>query len=85
MNKRKLITVITDILGDRVLVYHDELMHSINKHFQNIPLDMVLDLFERILKDPSSVYRDDGAYFSSAYPTGNQPRNSHKKLKRVEL
>ncbi len=113
MTKRKIVTIITDALGDRVIVGEEELSHSINKHFKNLPVDMVLELIERVLKDPTDIFKDetlkervfnffyklesssrfivavvkvtpDGAFFSSAYPTGTKPRNTHKKLKKVK-
>jgi hypothetical protein len=56
---RKIAAVITDILGDRVVVGEAELLHSMKKHFENIPLDIVLELLERILKDPTEIFRDE--------------------------
>jgi hypothetical protein len=59
MSNRKIITIITDALGDRVVVGEKELDHAIEGHFEGIPQDIILELLERILKDPSEVYRDD--------------------------
>ena len=59
MSSRKIIAVITDALGDRVVVGEEELDHSIAGHFKVIPQDIILELLERILKDPSEIYRDD--------------------------
>ncbi len=59
MSIRKIVTIITDALGDRVVVGEKELEHSISEHFKIIPRDIILELLERILKDPSEVYRDD--------------------------
>jgi len=114
VSKRKIVAIITDALGDRVVVGEEELLHSISKHFKNLPVDIMLELIERILKDPTDVFKDesvnervfnffyklesrsrfivavvkitpDGAFFSSAYPTGSKPRNIHKKLKKVKI
>ncbi len=48
MNSRKIVAVITDILGDRVIIGESELRHAINAHFEIIPSDMLLELLERI-------------------------------------
>lgn len=56
--KRKIAAVITDILGDRVVVGEEELQNHLRKHFSGIPRDMVLELIERILKDPSIIYEE---------------------------
>lgn len=56
---RKIIAVITDALGDRVIVGEKELEHSIEGHFKVIPQDIILELLERVLKDPTEIYRDD--------------------------
>ena len=55
---RKIVAVITDILGDRVIVGERELDHAIEGHFIAIPQDIILELLERILKDPTEIYRD---------------------------
>ncbi len=47
--KRKIAAVITDILGDRVIIGEDELQIHLKKHFIGIPRDMILELIERIL------------------------------------
>ena len=57
--KRRIIAVITDILGDRVIVGETELQHSIEDHFTSVPQDIVLELMEKVLKDPTEIYRDD--------------------------
>lgn len=59
MSGRKIIVVITDILGDRVVVGEKELNHAIAGHFESIPQDIILELLERVLRDPSEIYRDD--------------------------
>ena len=59
MSSRRIVTVITDALGDRVVVGEEELDHSIQGHFKIIPQDITLELLERILKDPTEIYQDD--------------------------
>jgi hypothetical protein len=59
MTQRKIAAVITDALGDRVVVGEKELEHSIEGHFESIPKDLILELLEKVLRDPSEVYRDD--------------------------
>jgi len=108
---KKIVTIITAITGDRVVVGEDELHHAL-KHFI-LPTDIFLEFLERILKDPSDVFADrekapreyymfyrledkhyvvavvkkttDGAFFASMYPTGEQIRPKHKKLKRIKI
>ena len=53
---QKIVTVITAITGDRVNVGHDELAHA-QRHF-TLPLDILLELLERILKDPTVLFVD---------------------------
>ena len=57
--KRKIITVITALTGDRVVVGAIELAHAIDDHFSVFPQDIVLELLERVLKDPTEIYQDD--------------------------
>jgi hypothetical protein len=52
MTARKIIAVITDALGDRVVVGESELKHAGKEHFETLPTDILLELLERILKDP---------------------------------
>lgn len=59
MTQRKILAVITDILGDRVVVCEKELDHAIEGHFTAVPKDIILELLERVLKDPTEIYRDD--------------------------
>lgn len=54
--KRKIITIITAITGDRVIVGAEELYHAL-RHFI-IPADIFLELLERILKDPTEIFID---------------------------
>ena len=57
MSKQKIAAVITDILGDRVIIGEKELKIHEEKHFA-IPRDMILELIERVLKDPYVVYEE---------------------------
>lgn len=59
MSGRKIVAVITDALGDRVVIGEKELGHAMDDHFKSIPQDILLELVERVLKDPTEVYRDD--------------------------
>lgn len=58
MTGKKIAAVITDILGDRVIIGEDELQNHLQKHYAGIPRDMILELIERVLKDPSVVYEE---------------------------
>jgi hypothetical protein len=58
MSSRKIVTVITDVLGDRVIIGESELNHVIKAHFETLPIDILLELLERILKDPTLVYEE---------------------------
>ncbi len=58
MHVRKITTVITAVTGDRVIVTDEALRHIIEEHFRGIPQDIILETLERILKDPSDLYRD---------------------------
>jgi hypothetical protein len=55
---RKIIAVITDALGDRVVVGEKELDHAIKEHFQALPADILLELIERVLKDPTKIFEE---------------------------
>lgn len=57
MKKRAIVTIITAITGDRIIVCKDELTHAI-RHFL-LPEDIFLELLERILKDPDEIYFND--------------------------
>jgi len=54
--ERKIATIITAITGDRVIIGEEELKHALEEHFSILPVDMLLELIERILKDPSEIY-----------------------------
>jgi len=52
---RKIVTIITAITGDRVIIGEAELKHAMEDHFSMLPTDMLLELIERILKDPTKI------------------------------
>ena len=54
--KRKIVTIITAVNGQRVIVCENELAHAL-RHF-TLPQDIFLELLERVLKDPSEVFVD---------------------------
>jgi len=56
--KREISGIITDIMGDRVIVCAPELAHAIKEHFENIPQDILLELIERILKEPTLIFEE---------------------------
>ena len=58
---KKIVTVITDILGDRVVVCENEFKHAIEDHFPEFPQHLILELLETILKDPTEIFRDDSS------------------------
>ena len=53
---RKIAAIITAITGDRIVIGEDELNHAIDEHFSMLPKDMLLELIERILKDPTKIF-----------------------------
>ncbi len=53
---RKIVTVITAITGDRIIIGEAELNHAKEEHFSILPTDILLELIERILKDPTKVF-----------------------------
>jgi hypothetical protein len=53
---RKVITVITAITGDRIVIGEAELNHAKEEHFSMLPTDILLELIERILKDPTKIF-----------------------------
>ena len=55
---KKILTVITAATGDRIIISEAELLHALNEHFSILPKDILLELIERILKEPTSVYED---------------------------
>jgi hypothetical protein len=53
---RKVTTIITAVTGDRVVIGEAELKHANEEHFSMLPVDILLELIERILKDPSKIF-----------------------------
>lgn len=58
MNSRKITAVITAATGDRVIVTDEAIKHVIDEHFRGVPEDIILETMERVLRDPSDVYKD---------------------------
>ena len=56
--KQKVEAVITDVLGDRVVVLAESLEHAIERHFTLFPKEIVLELIERVLRDPSDIFQE---------------------------
>ena len=56
---RKVAAVITAITGDRVIIGQEELTHAIREHFPMLPSDILLELIERILKDPTKIFEQE--------------------------
>ena len=55
---RRIVTIITAITGDRVVIGEAELIHAKEEHFQILPTDILLELIERILKDPTKIFEE---------------------------
>lgn len=55
---RRIITIITAVTGDRVVIGEAELTHAQEEHFQILPTDILLELIERILKDPTKIFEE---------------------------
>jgi len=55
---RRVAAVITAITGDRVVIGEAELNHAKEEHFQVLPTDMLLELIERVLKDPTKIFEE---------------------------
>ena len=55
--KKEIVTIITAITGDRIIVGRNELYHAM-RHF-SLPEDIFLELLERILKEPDEIYVDE--------------------------
>lgn len=56
---RKVVTVITAITGDRVVIGEAELNHAKGEHFSMLPEDILLELIERVLKDPTKIFNEE--------------------------
>ena len=54
---RRVITVITAITRDRIVIGELEFLHA-KKHFPMLPDDMLLELIERVLKDPTQIFEE---------------------------
>ena len=55
--------IITDILGDRVVIGESELQHSIAEHFENLPENILLELIELVLNDPTFIFEETRGHF----------------------
>lgn len=55
---RKIATIIKDIPGDCVIIGEEELKHALEEHFSILPVNMLLEFIERILKDPSRIFEE---------------------------
>ncbi len=53
---RKVATIITAVTGDRIVIGEAELEHAMEEHFQMLPKDILLELIERVLKDPTKIF-----------------------------
>ena len=58
MSKRRVVAVITDAMGFRVIVQAEALQHTIARHFPLFPSEIVLELIERILRDPTAIFEE---------------------------
>lgn len=54
--ERKVVAVMTAITGDRVVIGESEFNHAKGVHFPMLPSDMLLELIERVLKDPTKIF-----------------------------
>jgi hypothetical protein len=53
---RRVAAIITAITGDRVVIGEEELKHAMEEHFPMLPTDILLELIERVLKDPTKIF-----------------------------
>src|ERR1700690_1679379 len=53
---RRIVTVITAITGDRIVIGDAEFNHAKEEHFPMLPTDILLELIERVLKDPTKIF-----------------------------
>ncbi len=58
VSSKKIVSVVTAITGDRVIVTEESIKHVIEEHFRGIPQGIILETLERVLKDPSDLYKD---------------------------
>lgn len=56
--ERKIVTVITAVTGDRIVIGEAEFNHAKDEHFPMLPSDILLELMERILKDPTKIFEE---------------------------
>ncbi|HSX25544.1 MAG TPA: hypothetical protein VLE89_00880 [Chlamydiales bacterium] len=56
---RRVAAIITAITGDRIIVGEEELNHAMEEHFPMLPIDILLELIERILKDPTKIFEQE--------------------------
>lgn len=56
---RRIAAVITAITGDRIIIGEAELNHAKEEHFSMLPKDILLELIERILKDPTKIFEQE--------------------------
>jgi hypothetical protein len=56
---RKVLAVMTAITGDRIIIGEDEINNALDEHFSMIPKDILLQLIERILKDPTKIFKQE--------------------------
>ncbi|MBS3904381.1 MAG: hypothetical protein KGZ39_03555 [Simkania sp.] len=68
---RKITTVITAITGERVIIGEEELKHAMEEHFSMLPMDILLELIERILKDPTKIFEQEKLRGSCKTPTAS--------------
>ena len=61
------------------MVGANELAHAIEEHFSIIPQDIVLEILERVLRDPTDIYRDDSGPEQS-YSFFYRLEQSHKYI-----
>jgi hypothetical protein len=54
---RRIVTIITAITKDRVIIGEAEFLHA-KEHFPMLPEDMILELIERVLKDPTQIFEE---------------------------
>ncbi len=58
MGKLKILTVVTAVTGDRVIVTEEAITHIVEEHFRGIPQGIILETLERVLKDPTDIFKD---------------------------
>ena len=54
----KKIAEIEAATGDCIIINEAELLHALHEHFEILPREILLELIEIILKEPTSVYED---------------------------